>query len=231
MPEQTLTVSDAIRNRRSIRAFLDTPVDKKMLEAILYEAGRAPSGGNLQPWRVYAVSGKVRDLLVQTVAEKQAVNPLGDGSEYDIYPPDLSDPYRSRRRDVGNQLYQLIGIPREDKAAKFEQLAKNFQFFGAPVGLIFTIDKQMGLGQHVDLGLYMQNVLLLCEEKGLSTCAQEAWAVWHQTIREVVGIAQHELVFCAVALGYADPHALINQLVTERAALNEFAQLKGFDQK
>ena len=229
MLQNSISVTDAIKSRRSIRAFLDKPVEKSLMEEILQQAARAPSGGNLQPWRVYAISGEVRDQLVNTVSEKQATNPVGDGSEYNIYPPDLGDPYRSRRRDVGNQLYQLIGIPREDKAAKFAQLAKNFQFFGAPVGLIFTFDKQMGLGQHVDLGLYMQNVLLLCKEKGLDTCAQEAWAVWHQTIRDVVGIPQNELVFCGVAVGYADPDEKINELVSERASLEEFAQLKGFD--
>ncbi len=229
MPKNSISVTDAIKTRRSIRAFLDKPVEKSLMEEVLQQAARAPSGGNLQPWKVYAISGEVRDQLVNTVSEKQATNPLGDGSEYNIYPPDLNDPYRSRRRDVGNQLYQLIGIPREDKAAKFAQLAKNFQFFGAPVGLIFTFDKHMGLGQHVDLGLYMQNVLLLCKEKGLDTCAQEAWAVWHQTIRDVVGIPQNELVFCGVAVGYADPGEKINELVSERASLEEFAQLKGFD--
>ena len=229
MLQNSISVTDAIKSRRSIRAFLDKPVEKSLMEEILQQAARAPSGGNLQPWKVYAISGEVRDKLVNTVSEKQASNPIGDGSEYNIYPPDLSDPYRSRRRDVGNQLYQLIGISREDKAAKFAQLAKNFQFFGAPVGLIFTFDKQMGLGQHVDLGLYMQSVLLLCKENGLDTCAQEAWAVWHQTIRDVVGIPQNELVFCGVAVGYADPDEKINELVSERASLEEFAQLKGFD--
>lgn len=229
MPEPCLSVSSAIKQRRSIRAFLNKPVDKHIIEDILRAAARAPSGGNLQPWRVYAIAGHVRDALVKTVSEKQAINPLGDISEYDIYPPELTEPYRSRRRDVGNQLYQLIGVAHEDKAGKFTQLAKNFQFFGAPAALIFTIDKQMGLGQHVDLGLYIQSVLLLCEEKGLSTCAQEAWAVWHQTIRDVVGIPQNELVFCAVALGYADPQAVINQLISERAELHEFAEFKGFD--
>lgn len=229
MLNKSMSVTDAIKSRRSIRAFLDKPVEKNLIAEILQLAARAPSGGNLQPWKVYAIAGKVRDQLVNTVLEKQATNPIGDGSEYAIYPPDLSDPYRSRRRDVGNQLYQLIGIPREDKAAKFAQLAKNFQFFGAPVGLIFTFDKQMGLGQHVDLGLYMQNVLLLCKEKGLDTCAQEAWAVWHQTIRDVVGIPQNELVFCGVAVGYADPGEKINELVSERASLEEFAELNGFE--
>lgn len=229
MSQESCSVSEIIGARRSTRAFLDKPVEKSIMEGILRKAARAPSGGNLQPWHVYAISGEVRDQLVSTVSEKQAVNPIGDGSEYDIYPPNLQDPYRTRRRDVGNQLYQLIGIPKEDKAAKFAQLAKNFEFFGAPVGLIFTFDKAMGIGQHVDLGLYMQSVLLLCQEQGLNTCAQEAWAVWHQTIRDVVGIPQNELVFCGVAVGYADPNATINELVSDRADLEDFAVLKGFD--
>ncbi|MBL4608635.1 MAG: nitroreductase [Pseudomonadales bacterium] len=229
MSQEIKSVTEIIKTRRSIRAFLNKPVEKSVMEEILQQAARAPSGGNLQPWKVYAIAGEVRDQLVNTVSEKQVSNPIGDGSEYDIYPPDLADPYRSRRRDVGNQLYQLIGIPREDKMAKFAQLAKNFQFFGAPVGLIFTFDKQMGVGQHVDLGLYMQNVLLLCKEKGLDTCAQEAWAVWHKTIRDVVGIPQNELVFCGVAVGYADPNAKINELISDRANLEDFAELKGFD--
>lgn len=221
-------VAQCIAGRRSVRSFLDKPVGRDVMEDILQKAAQAPSGGNLQPWHVYALTGDVRDKLVSVVSEKQANNPLGDGSEYDIYPPDLKDPYRSRRRDVGNQLYQLIGIARENKLEKFAQLAKNFQFFGAPVGLIFTLDKQMGPGQYVDMGLYMQSVMLLCEEAGLATCAQEAWAVWHQTIRDVVGIPQNELVFCGMALGYADPGAVINELKTERAAFNDFATLKGF---
>ena len=221
-------ITQCIAERRSVRAFLDQPVEQSVLEAILHKAARAPSGGNLQPWHVYALTGDVRDKLVAVVSEKQVSNPLGDGSEYDIYPSDLKDPYRSRRRDVGNQLYQLIGIARENKMEKFAQLAKNFQFFGAPVGLIFTLDRQMGPGQYVDMGLYMQSVMLLCEEAGLSTCAQEAWAVWHQTIREVVGVPQNELVFCGMAVGYADPREVINELKTERAAFNDFVTLKGF---
>lgn len=226
---ERLSVNEAINNRRSIRQFLDKPVAKKEVIDILEQAKRAPSGGNLQPWKVYVLAGEYRDRLVNTVAEKRAANPVGDGSEYPIYPPDLKDPYRTRRRVVGNDLYQLIGISREDKMAKFAQLAKNFEFFGAPVGLIFTIDRQMGLGQWADLGMFMQNVMLLAKAKGLDTCTQEAWAVWHKTIAEVAEIPDEEMVFSGMCLGYADPDAVINQLVSERADLEEFAELKGFD--
>ena len=214
--------------RRSIRQFLDKPVAKEDVIDILEQAKRAPSGGNLQPWKVYVLAGEFRDRLVNTVAEKSAINPVGDGTEYDIYPPQLTDPYRTRRRDVGSDLYQLIGIPREDKMAKFAQLAKNFEFFGAPVGLIFTIDRQMGLGQWADLGMFMQNVMLMAKSKGLDTCAQEAWAVWHKTIAEIAEIPDEEMVFAGMCLGYADSDAVINELVSKRANLDEFAELKGF---
>ena len=226
--DNTVSVNEAIANRRSIRQFLDKPVAKEDVIDILEQAKRAPSGGNLQPWKVYVLAGEFRDRLVNTVAEKSAINPVGDGSEYDIYPPDLKDPYRTRRRDVGSDLYQLIGIPREDKMAKFAQLAKNFEFFGAPVGLVFTIDRQMGLGQWADLGMFMQNVMLMAKSKGLDTCAQEAWAVWHKTIAEIAEIPDEEMVFAGMCLGYADPDAVINDLVSKRANLDDFAQLKGF---
>lgn len=223
-----LSVSEAVSSRRSVRQFLDKPVSKEDVVDILQRAKRAPSGGNLQPWKVYVLAGDVRDRLVNAVAEKSATNPVGDGSEYAIYPPELKDPYRTRRREVGNDLYELIGIPREDKMAKFAQVAKNFEFFGAPVGLIFTIDRQMGLGQWADLGMFMQNVMLLAKEKGLDTCAQEAWAMWYKTIAEIAEIPDEEMVFCGMCLGYADPNAVINALVSRRAELDEFVELKGF---
>lgn len=225
---ECVSISEAVANRRSIRQFLDKPVSREDVVDILEQAKRAPSGGNLQPWKVYVLAGEFRDRLVNTVAEKSATNPVGDGSEYAIYPPDLKDPYRTRRRVVGSDLYQLIGIPREDKMAKFAQLAKNFEFFGAPVGLIFTIDRQMGLGQWADLGMFMQNVMLLAKEKGLDTCPQEAWAMWYKTIAEIAEIPDEEMVFCGMCMGYADQSAVINELVSKRAELDEFAILKGF---
>ena len=130
---------------------------------------------------------------------------------------------------VGNDLYSLIGIAKEDRMAKFEQVGKNFTFFGAPVGLIFSIDRQMEQGQFADLGMFMQNVMVLAREAGLHTCAQEAWAIWHQTIRDVVGIPQDELVFCGMCLGYADEEAVINELVSERAPFEEFVEFLGFE--
>ena len=225
----TISVSEAVESRSTVRQFLNKPVAKSDIEDILLKAQRAPSGGNLQPWKVYVVAGNARDELVNIVKEKKAVNPLGDGSEYAIYPPELKDPYRTRRRVCGQQLYETIGIARENKVAKFAQLERNFSFFGAPVGLFFTLDRQMGLGQWADMGMFMQNVMLLATEKGLATCAQEAWAVWYKTISEFVGIPDEEMLFCGMGLGYADPAAQINTFKTERGSLEEFAVLKGFD--
>ncbi|MBL4868138.1 MAG: nitroreductase [Pseudomonadales bacterium] len=224
----TVSVSDAVDSRRTIRQFLDKPVTKADVEDILVKAQRAPSGGNLQPWKVYVVAGEARDELVNIVMEKRKTNPIGDGSEYDIYPPELKDPYRTRRRICGQQLYETIGIGREDRTAKFAQLERNFSFFGAPVGLFFTIDRQMGLGQWADMGMFMQNVMLLAIEKGLATCPQEAWAVWYKTISDYVAIPDEEMLFCGMGLGYADPSAQVNTFVTERGGLEEFAVLKGF---
>lgn len=223
------TVTEAVLTRKSVRQFLDKPVDKALIEDIILKARRAPSGGNLQPWKVNVIAGEVRDRLVSTVADKMATNPVGDGSEYNVYPPELKEPYRTRRRVVGNDLYELIGIAKDDRMGKFKQLSKNFAFFDAPVGMIFSIDRQMEPGQFADLGMFMQNIMLLAREAGLSSCAQEAWATWHQTIRDVVGIAQEEMIFCGLAIGYADEEAVINQLQTERASLSEFAEFKGFD--
>ena len=229
LDKAVISASEAILGRKSIRAFKDTAVDRAVVEDIILKSSRAPSGGNLQPWKVKVISGQVRDELVNTVAEKMASNPVGDGSEYNVYPPELKDPYRTRRRVVGNDLYSLIGIAKEDRMAKFEQVGKNFTFFGAPVGLIFSIDRQMEQGQFADLGMFMQNVMVLAREAGLHTCAQEAWAIWHQTIRDVVGIPQDELVFCGMCLGYADEEAVINELVSERAPFEEFVEFLGFE--
>lgn len=229
LDKAVISASEAILGRKSIRAFKDTAVDRAIVEDIILKSSRAPSGGNLQPWKVKVISGQVRDELVNTVAEKMASNPVGDGSEYNVYPPELKDPYRTRRRVVGNDLYSLIGIAKEDRMAKFEQVGKNFTFFGAPVGLIFSIDRQMEQGQFADLGMFMQNVMVLAREAGLHTCAQEAWAIWHQTIRDVVGIPQDELVFCGMCLGYADEEAVINELVSERAPFEEFVEFLGFE--
>jgi len=224
----SVRVSEAIATRRSVREFEDTPVSEADLRAILSTATRAASGGNLQPWKLYVLTGKARDELVDRVAEKSKQTPFGDGPEYEIYPADLSEPYRARRGKVAKDMYDLAGIAHDDAGARVAQMAKNFRFFGAPVGMILTIDKQMGPPQFADLGLFLGNIMLLAREKGWHTCPQEAWSLWGDTIREVLGVAENELVFCGISLGYARGDAPINQLHTERAGLEAVADFRGF---
>ena len=217
-----MNVSKALESRSAVRAYLDKPVPADLLEEILVAAARSPSGGNLQPWHVWALTGDHLNRFKATVAERAQANPMGEGTEYKIYPDNLAEPYRTRRFKNGEDLYRSLNIPREDKAARLGQFAKNFGFFGAPVGLIFTINRQMEPGQWADLGMYMQSVMLLAQEHGLSTCPQEAWALWHKTIREFVGLSPDLMVFAGMALGYADDSHPINLWRSDRAPASEF---------
>jgi nitroreductase len=223
-----MLVSAAIDSRMSCRAFLDTPIAKSTLVTILETAKRAPSGGNLQPWRVDVLTGEPLAKLVAIVREKLRTQPTGEGAEYHVYPPNLHDPYRSRRYKCGEDLYATIGIDRADKPARIRQFARNYEFFGAPVAMFFSIDRRMGVDQWADLGMFMQNIMLLAREHGLHTCAQEAWAVWYRTVGEYLQIPADHMLFCGMALGYRDESAPINTLRTDRAALQEFATLRGF---
>ena len=222
------TVSEAIRTRRSVRGFLDKSVPESLVREILETASRSASGGNLQPWKVSVLAGDARDAFVNTVAERMKETPFGEGPEYDIYPRDLEDPYRTRRGKVAGDMYSLIGIERDDKAARARQMALNFEFFGAPVGMFISLDRIMGPPQFSDLGIFLQSIMLLAREKGLHSCPQEAWSLWGKSIREFTGIPESDLVFCGLALGYADPEAVINDLHTERAPVEEFATFQGF---
>ncbi len=221
-----MQVSDAIASRKTIRAFRADKVPLQTVTDILELAARAPSGGNLQPWRVYVLIGEARDELVRRVAEKRRENPMGEPPEYNIYPPRLDEPYRTRRFAVGEAMYATMGIPREDKSARLKFFARNWEFFGAPVGLIFTMDRAMQHGQWADLGMFMQNIMLIAREKGLHTCPQEAWAVWHGVIREYLSISQNEMIFCGMAIGYADETAPVNALQSARAPLSEYATIR-----
>lgn len=221
-----MKVSEALATRKTVRAFKSDLVPRETIEQMLTLAARAPSGGNLQPWRVYALIGEARDELVRRVAEKRRETPMGEAPEYHIYPLHLTEPYRTRRFRVGEQMYATMNIPREDKRARLKFFSRNWEFFGAPVGLIFTIDRQMQQGQWADLGMYMQSLMLLAREHGLHTCPQEAWAVWHSVIREYLSVPENEMIFCGMAIGYADDAAPVNALETERAPLNEYITFK-----
>jgi nitroreductase len=217
-----MKVSDAIATRKTIRAFQKRPVDTATIKRILTLASRAPSGGNLQPWRVYVLNGDARDELVRRVRERMATAPMGEKPEYFIYPPELTEPYKTRRFQIGEAMYAAMGIPREDKASRLKHFVRNWEFFGAPVGVIFTIDRQMQQGQWADLGMFMENIMLLAREEGLHTCPQEAWAVWSGVIRSYLSVPENEMIFCGMAIGYADDTAAVNALESERVAFEEF---------
>lgn len=222
------SVSHAIQTRRSVRAFLPDPVPESTVREILEIASRSASGGNLQPWKVSVLAGAARDALVDAVADRMKETPFGEGPEYDIYPPDLEQPYRGRRGKVAADMYALVGIERDDSEARARQMGRNFAFFDAPVGMFISIDRNMGPPQYSDLGIFLQSIMLLARERGLHTCPQEAWSLWGKSIREFTGIPQEELIFCGVSLGYATPEAAINQLYTDRASVDDFASFKGF---
>jgi nitroreductase len=224
-----MNVPTAIDTRISCRAFLPTPIPKATIVAMLECAKRAPSGGNLQPWRVHALTGKPLAEFVGIIRGKLSTHPQGEGAEYHVYPPNLHEPYRSRRYKCGEDLYATIGIARENKTARLAQFARNYEFFGAPVALFFSVDRRMGADQWADIGMFMQNIMLLARERGLHTCPQEAWAVWHKTVTEFLHIPPEHMLFCGMAVGYMDETAPINRLRTDRAPLEEYATLRGFE--
>lgn len=219
-----MKVSEALATRKSIRAFRPDPVSRETVEKILAAASRAPSGGNLQPWKVYVVTGEARAELIRRVAERRKTKALGEAPEYSIYPPALTEPYKTRRFRIGEAMYGTMAIPREDKMARLGFFSGNWEFFGAPVGLIITIDRQMQQGQWADVGMFLQSIMLLAREHGLHTCPQEAWAVWHRIIREFLSVPEEEMIFCGIALGYADESHPVNSLNSDRAVLEEFVR-------
>ena len=223
-----MDVRDAVASRFSCRAFLPSPVPLATVRDILERAARAPSGGNLQPWRVHALAGAVLEDLKARIRPFAPDNPRGEGAEYQVYPSPLKEPYYSRRFQVGADLYRAIGIPREDRPARYRQYAQNFEFFGAPVGLLFTIDRSMGAPQWSDLGMYIQTVMLLARAYGLHTCSIEAWTHWHKTASAFLALPAEEMVFCGMALGHADPAAPINGWRSAREGLDGFANFSGF---
>ncbi|MEP0708165.1 MAG: nitroreductase [Parvibaculum sp.] len=224
-----MKVSEALKTRITCRAFTDQQIPEATVRQILEEAKYAPSGGNLQPWHAYVITGDRLKEFLAIVAEKQKTNPFGDGdTEYDIYPKGLTDPYKARRFKCGEDMYATIGVPREDKEGRMKQFMRNFTFFDAPVAMFFAIDRQMGLGQWSDLGMFIQSLMLAAREHGLHTAPQEAWAIWHKTVSEFLGMPEELMLFCGLGLGYMDESAPINHLRTDRAPLEEFATLSGF---
>ncbi len=210
-----MEVREAVAARRSVRGFLDRDVDLDLVKRIVAEASRAPSGGNLQPWHIDIVAGDAINRLKQIMLGKLATGQ--ETHEYDIYPKVLVQPYRDRRFEVGEAMYAEIGIPREDRAARRMWFARNFAFFGAPVALFMTVDRRMGPPQWSDLGMFLQNVMLLAVDAGLATCPQECWAVYPETVRGFLGTPDERMLFCGMAVGYEDVGEAANRLRSERA--------------
>ena len=214
-----MRVSEAVTNRKTIRAFLDTPVSDETIRGLLEKASRAPSGGNVQPWRVYVVNGDTMVKFKKYVMTQTEPEPTA----YEVYPRALKEPYRSSRFKVGEDMYALLNIPREDRSARIRRLMENYQLFGAPAAIFCFVDRQMGPPQWSDLGMFLQTFMLLAQEAGLDTCPQEAWASKPDTVRSFVNAPEEQMIFCGVAIGHMDPGAPVNTLVADREPVEDFA--------
>jgi nitroreductase len=214
-----LNVSDALRARTSIRAFLDRPVASSLIRELLESANFSPSGGNIQPWRIYVINGPVMPRFLAHLGERTEP----EEPAYDVYPPKLKEPYRSSRYRCGEDMYALLGIPREDRPARLRQLERNFRFFDAPAALFCFVDRIMGPPQWSDLGMFLQSFMLAATEAGLSTCAQECWATRPAAVTDFVEAPPELTLFCGMSVGYADPDAAVNRLRTDREPLDTWA--------
>lgn len=222
-----MKVSEALTSRRSVRGFLDRPVSLGVLEHVLEMASRSPSGGNLQPWNVVLITG---EPLARLKHDMDQVIALGghEEPEYPVYPEKLPEPYRSRRFTVGEALYGVVGIARDDKIGRGQWFQRNFQFFNAPVGLFVHTPRFMGPPQWGDMGIWLQSVMLMLREEGLDSCPQEAWTQWPQTVRRHVPIPQGNMLYTGMAIGYRDPSDPANALETGRAPAHETTTFIGF---
>lgn len=221
-------VDAVMRGRRSVRAFLPTPVSQETVADILSVAACAPSGTNIQPWQVIAVAGKTKQRLCERVLHAFHHEQGQHQAEYDIYPAEFVEPYLSRRRKCGLGLYALLGIVKGDKEAMQRQLARNFNFFDAPVGLIFVVDRRMTRSSWIDYGMFLQNIMLAACARGLDTCPQAAWAQYPGLLTEILQIPDRQMVVCGMALGHADLSKPENHLRTERELVDNFARFSGF---
>jgi nitroreductase len=219
-------VDHAIATRQSMRAFLPTPVPRATIERILAVSSRAPSGTNTQPWKVTVLTGAAKERLSSSILAvyNDPEQRKQHTEEYAYYPRNWVDPYLARRRKIGWDLYGLLGIGREDKARMHEQHGRNYRFFGAPVGMIFTIDRILEQGSWLDFGMFLENIMIAARGRGLDTCPQAAFTQFHKVIGDVLGLPANEMVVCGMSLGYADMSRVENALVTEREPVAGFAR-------
>ena len=217
-----MRVSEAIIGRQSIRAFLaDQPVSDEQIEALLNVAGRAPSGSNIQPWQVYVVRGERKARITEACSNRFLSGDEG-AYEYHYYPKDWREPYIGRRRQTGFGLYGLLGVDRHDTESVQNYRVQNYQFFGAPVGLFFTIDRDMEQGSWLDYGMFLQSFMLAAREAGLESCAQAAFCPYHDSVMPILEAPEEQMLVCGMSLGYADPDALVNTYRTGRLEPREY---------
>ncbi len=222
-----MELREIVRSRRSVRAFLPDPVNEQTVRDILAVAARAPSGTNMQPWKVYVVTGKTKAAVADAILNSGIRAEKAEWDEYKYYPTQFFEPYLTRRRTVGFALYNLLGIGRRDVDLMRAQHDRNFVFFDAPVGMIVTIDRKLEVGSWLDLGMFIENILIAARGRGLHTCPQAAFAPYHRQLRPILDIPENEVVVCGIALGYEDTSKPENDLRTERAPLEEWTTFKG----
>lgn len=232
MPENLLNaaaVDDAIKTRQSVRAFLSTPVERATIEELLKLAARGASGSNIQPWRVRVIAGDVREQMVKAIFDAVARDGFEPYQrEWNYYPVNWREPFLGRRRKIGWDMYSLLGVDKGDFEGTQRARMRNYEFFGAPVGMIFTLDEDLEIGSWLDLGIYLGTLMIAARGHGLHTCPQAAFADFHKVIRPILDIPEKEIIVCGMALGHIDPDAPVNRLATERAPLADFASFDGF---
>ena len=215
-----MNVTDAVLSRSSIRSYLNNPVSDELLRDLLEKSSRAASGGNLQPWKIFVINNSAMKNFLEF--QKNWTDP--ETPAYDIYPAKLKEPYRTSRYELGEQMYELLGIGREDKDARIAQVMENFKFFGAPCAFFCFVDRQMGPPQWSDLGMFLQTFMLLAKEAGLDTCAQEAWSMKHDSVSKYVKADESDILFCGMSIGYRDDSAQVNSLRSKRRPLKDWAK-------
>jgi nitroreductase len=229
MPDiNAAAVDEAINTRQSVRAFLPTPVPRSTVEQLLKLAARSASGSNIQPWRIRVLAGDVKDRLENAIFDAVARGGFEPHKrEWNYYPVNWREPFLGRRRKIGWDMYSLLGVAKGDFEGTQRARMRNYQFFGAPIGMIFTLDEDLEIGSWLDLGIYLGTLMVAARGHGLHTCPQAAFADFHKIIRPLLGIPEKEIIVCGMALGHIDPDAPVNRLVTERARLGDFATFDG----
>ncbi len=225
----SLTVSEAVASRRSVRDFLPDPVPQAVLERVLQKAQRAPSGGNVQPWNARVLTGEPLARLFEGIAQVLPEGRAAHAPEYPVYPPELTGAYEARRFGVGEAMYEALGVGRDDKRGRLAQYFNNFRGFGAPVLMLVHTPRYMGAPQWADIGMWLQTVMLLLREEGLDSCAQESWAAYQQHVRSHTAIPDDHIFYCGLAIGKRDPQAAINTFEVPRAPLAEAVVFEGFE--